>query len=328
VTLSPPAGGQISTLFAAMAETVTRLPRRQAWLIALLMMAVVSLIDKWTGPHINLLPAYLIIVCFASWCLGERAGLAMGGCAVLLMGLINGFGRTYLMEGQELPAVAIVWNTLARLFAVTLLAGLAGGLRWALDDASWRAATDGLTGVLNRPAFSRRLGGLVEQAQRRGDALVIAYVDIDGFKGVNDTYGHAAGDTLLRQFAEATARDIRSGDLFARIGGDEFILLLTVANCQQGDVAAERLHQRMTSNLQATGHDVTCSVGALVLDSRQVSHPDRLTETADGLMYEVKRAGKNALRVARGDLQTSTEPEPFVPIPDRRQPPRIARSAA
>jgi len=162
-----------------------------------------------------------------------------------------------------------------RIVSMSLLVVLASGLRCALDQARWSAATDGLTGVLNKGAFTRRLGPLVAQAQRRGDSLVVCYIDLDGFKGVNDGFGHAAGDKLLCQFSEAAVNVIRAHDLFARIGGDEFIALLTVASCPQGDTAAERLHDRLSRILRDIGHDVTCSVGALVLDSRQVTLPER-----------------------------------------------------
>jgi diguanylate cyclase (GGDEF)-like protein len=170
----------------------------------------------------------------------------------------------------------------------------------------------------------------VAQAQRRGDSLVVAYIDLDGFKGVNDGFGHAAGDMLLRQFAESAVGAIRAHDLFARIGGDEFIALLTVASCPQGDTAAERLHDRLSRILRDIGHDVTCSVGALVLDSRQVTLPERMIEAADELMYEVKHSGKNALRIARADLQPGAL-EAFIPapLPDRRQRPQgmVGRAA-
>ncbi len=324
--LRPPTASRLANLFATMADTATRLPSRRAWAFSLGGLAWIVLFAASTGPEISPMPLYLIIGCFTSWCLGERPGLLIGFCAIGLGGLVN----DYRMVGAapSPSATAEMWNMAGRGLVMTLLVGVSSGLRCALEQARWRAAVDCLTGVLNKGAFTRRLDALVAQAQRHNDALVVAYIDLDGFKAVNDSFGHAAGDVLLRHFADSAGEAIRTGDLFARMGGDEFIALLTVSSCSQGDIAAERLHSRLSQILRETEYDVTCSVGALVLDSHQVSQPEWLVEAADGLMYEVKRSGKNALRVARADLQESMQQEPFVTIPNRQRPSTLAPEAA
>lgn len=282
-----------------------RLDRRSAWAITLGAWATTIAIDQVTGPQINLLFVYMIISCFAAWCLSERVGLAIGLSSVAMMSLVNGVSTAFPAQGH-LSLIATLWNTAGRMIAFTILVLLASGLRYALDQVSWRASTDPLTGLLNRGAFTRGMVGMIAQAQRQKSALMIAYVDLDGFKAVNDLHGHASGDIVLTRFAAAAAQAIRASDLFARVGGDEFALLLGLEQCAQGDIIAERLHNRLTEALADTGFDVTCSMGALVLDGRQVTTTSALIDAADGLMYEVKRSGKNALRVARGDLQPVT----------------------
>ena len=324
----PPTASWLANLFATMADTATRLPSHRAWAISLAALGCTAMFDAATGPGFNPTPLYLIVGCFASWCLGERPGLLIGFCAIGVAVLINGFGIADAPPSPGPTVTAAAWNLAGRGLVMTLLVGVSSGLRCALEQAQWRATVDGLTGVLNKGAFARRLDGLVAQAQRHDEALVIAYIDIDGFKAVNDSFGHAAGDMLLRHFANAAGDAIRAGDLFARMGGDEFIALLTVASCTHGDTAAERLHARLSQILRETEYDVTCSVGALVLDSHQVSQPERLVEAADGLMYEVKRSGKNALRVARADLQGSIQREPFVTIASRRRSATLAPGVA
>ena len=299
-----------------LADAATRLPRARAWAVTLAALAVALLVDEVTGPQVNLVLVYLMIACFASWCLGERVGMAIGAVSVLLTGWINGFGSAFPNEGLALPSVATAWNTCGRLLSIALLVALASGLRRALDVARWRASTDGLTGVLNKATFMRQTEALVTRTPRRAAALVIAYIDLDGFKAVNDGLGHAAGDALLCRFA-AAADAIRGDDLFARVGGDEFMALLLVDDCAQGDIAAERLHARLTTILRNEGLGVTCSVGALILESRGLTHIDPLIDAADELMYEVKRSGKNALRIARGDLQPAARSRP------RRAPPGL-----
>ena len=299
----PPATSPLSNLLAKLADAATRLPPPRAWALTLAALAVALLIDYVTGPQLNLVLAYLLIACFASWCLGERIGMTIGIASVVLTGLVNGFSSSFPAQGLALPTATAAWNTLGRLLSMGLLVALASGLRCALDIARWRASTDGLTGVLNKATFTRRMHAIVTQSRRRKEALVIAYIDLDGFKAVNDGLGHSAGDALLCRFADAAADALRAEDLFARVGGDEFMALLAVDDCAQGDIAAERLHARLTAILRTEGLGVTCSIGALILESRGAAHVDSLIDAADELMYEVKRSGKNALRIARDDLQ-------------------------
>lgn len=303
-----------------------RLPRSRAWLILGAGLCVTVLLDHETGPQVNLVILYLALACFGSWCLGERVGLAVGAVSVVMLGHVNGFGAPGQMTA--IKPVALAWNMVGRTLSMTIMVALASGLRHSLDHARWSATTDPLTGVLNKAGFNRRLRALISHAQRRQESLVLAYIDLDGFKGVNDGFGHAAGDTLLCDFAEKGADAIRAHDLFARIGGDEFVTLLTVPNCHQGDVAAEALHYRLTRILRDTGHAVTCSMGAMVVEATKISSPNKLVEAADGLMYEVKKTGKNALRVARLDLQPAVAGLPARPVPDRRQTPERMASAA
>ncbi len=311
----PPAASRLSNLLAMLADAATRLPPMRAWAMTLAALVIAIAVDDATGPQINLVLVYLMIACFASWCLGERVGMAIGLASVLLTGWVNGFSSAFPAQGLHLPDTITAWNTIGRFLSMALLVALASGLRCALDLARWRASTDGLTGVLNKATFTRRMQDLVTRSRRQKDALVIAYIDLDGFKAVNDNLGHAAGDALLCRFADAAADAIRGDDLFARVGGDEFMALLNVGNCVQGDVAAERLHARLTAILRTEGLGVTCSIGALVVESRGVAQIDSLIDAADGLMYEVKRSGKNALRIARDDLQQVSRLQTRRPLP-------------
>ena len=306
----PPAASRLSTLLATLADAATRLPRGLAWLLTVGSLTAVAAADYLTGLEISLGTAYLAIACFAAWCLGERIGMMFGFGSVLLAGWINGFHSAFPMRGLGISDVAMIWNTCGRLLSTGMLVALAGGLRCALDQARWRASTDGLTGALNKATFANRMQTLVTLARQRDEALVVAYVDLDGFKAINDNMGHAAGDALLCRFADAAGEAIRGSDLFARVGGDEFMALLTVADCAQGDVAAERLHARLSEILRADGQGVTCSVGALIVEGTRVAHVDMLIDAADGLMYEVKRAGKDSIRIARDDLQQVSRMRP------------------
>jgi diguanylate cyclase (GGDEF)-like protein len=338
VSVRPPIASGLSQYLAGLAEATTRLPHWQAAAIAFVALAVLGAADQATGPQVNLVVFYLLITCFAAWCLGAARGFLFGIITVLVAGTINGFHFGHQLPGQDGATGARVWNIFSRLMSTSVMVLLSTGLRGALDLERWRASTDGLTGVLNKAAFTAQMETAIARAQQRGSALVLAYIDLDGFKGVNDGYGHAAGDGVLRTFAASASDAIRSTDLFARIGGDEFVALLTVPDCGQGDGVAEMLHYRLARILRGTGYRVTCSMGALIMDSRDVTAPGRIIDVADRLMYEVKRSGKDALRVARGDLlglalDEAYPPPPAAPIAreamvDRPDRVHIARSAA
>lgn len=295
----PPEITATSRLFLTLVRATDHWSGRRCWLVSVAGFAVLELVDYLTGAYISLLFPYMICAAIAVWCVGERGGVVLAACAVVISALIRHHALMADPNGIAIGPLTEIWNCITRLLSITLLASLVAGLRAALELERWRASCDGLTGVLNKLAFDERMAITLHRARDGGQAVLFAYMDLDGFKGVNDRYGHAAGDGVLRSFATAASQAIRSTDLFARIGGDEFVVLMAIPSCGDGDQMAAMLHSRLTAILMATGYDVTCSMGALVIDARELSSGVSLIELADSLMYEVKRSGKNAFRTAR-----------------------------
>jgi diguanylate cyclase (GGDEF)-like protein len=212
---------------------------------------------------------------------------------------LNGFGDGFSISATHVPAPIAMWNAFMRGFWVVCVVLLVAGFRRSYDQQRRRARTDDLTGALTKHAFRDHLGRLVASSARRSVALVLVYSDLDGFKGVNDQYGHAAGDEVLVRFAEAASGAIRSRDVLARVGGDEFVMLLTVGGAEEGYLAAERLHREVGAALAATSYPVTASMGAIVVERPAAGDEAAFLRRADELMYEVKRSGRNALRIAQ-----------------------------
>ena len=296
----PPELSPASRLFVRMAERTTRLSRARIWTIIVAATLLTGIVDVATG-QLSLGPAYMLIVFFAGWSLRGASGLAATALTVVMANTVSHF-TLHGPDGIPIAPAAEVWNVAARFLSGAMVALLVGGLRSALELERWRAAIDGLTGVLNKAAFHARRTALVDRARRDGQAIVLAYMDLDGFKQVNDRHGHSAGDRVLTAFAQGAGAAIRSSDLFARIGGDEFVALLAVPDCERGDTVAELLHRRLSGVLRDTGFPVTCSMGALVTPAGSIGEADDLIALADRLMYAVKRSGKDALRIAPGDL--------------------------
>ncbi|USI75009.1 GGDEF domain-containing protein [Sphingomonas morindae] len=277
---------------------MTLRPRRARAAAAALLLAA-AVFDFVSGPVVSPLLLYMLATCGAAWLLGERAGYAVALLAETLMILI---GLWHPLPAAMIGLGPIIWNMSGRLILLLLLALVAHALRTALALERWSAETDSLTGVLNKAAFFTRLAPKLAMARRRGRAVLLAYIDLDGFKQINDKHGHAAGDRVLQSFAGVAAAALRGDDLFARIGGDEFVALLTVRHCDEGEQVAESLHDRLSRALAATGFQVTCSMGVLLLPNERIDPADSFLDWADKLMYEAKHGGKNCLRIARADL--------------------------
>jgi len=159
---------------------------------------------------------------------------------------------------------------------------------------------DPLTGLPNRRALLDRLRQSVALAQRQGTRLALLFVDIDGFKPVNDRHGHDIGDLLLQHLAATLSQSVRQADVVARFGGDEFVVLLTdVAGRDSVAAVATKLIDTLSQPCQLREH--TVAVGASVgiaLYPADATDADHLMSKADQAMYEVKRSGRQAFRFA------------------------------
>ncbi|MBN1608067.1 MAG: GGDEF domain-containing protein [Polyangiaceae bacterium] len=154
---------------------------------------------------------------------------------------------------------------------------------------------DGLTGAYNRKFYNDRLAAEVAFARRHGTQLGLILFDIDHFKNVNDRYGHPAGDVVLRQLAVRVTQQLRSEDLFARVGGEEFAVVLRGIPLHGCVHLAERLRAVVEAQpvpLEGRTLQVTISLGCAVLTGDKVSATE-LTNMTDERLYEAKRGGRN-----------------------------------
>jgi len=169
-------------------------------------------------------------------------------------------------------------------------------LRLAHQRERQLARTDGLTGLFNAKAF-RELAELeIERSARTGRPVSVAFIDCDNFKTVNDTLGHQEGDRLLAAIAEQMAASVRKIDVPARMGGDEFAILLPETSEAEAGQLIERLRARLAERMSVDDWPVTFSIGVAVYASAPES-VDALIRGADLLMYEVKGGEKDAVKL-------------------------------
>ena len=158
------------------------------------------------------------------------------------------------------------------------------------------AIIDALTGLYNRRYMESHVGTLVEQASSRGKPLTVLMLDIDYFKSINDTYGHDAGDDVLREFALRIRKSIRGIDLACRCGGEEFVVVMPETDLAVATMVAERLRRRIAGEpfaiQQGThGIEITISIGIAGLGSDDGAAG--VLKRADQALYRAKRDGRN-----------------------------------
>jgi len=186
-----------------------------------------------------------------------------------------------------------------------------------LHAETWRLSiTDPLTGVFNRREYIRRLEDHLLRAKRYGESLAVVFLDLDHFKSLNDHHGHDAGDLALQQVAEALRRAIRDSDTMARIGGEEFAVLLDRADLDEAVMAAERLRIAIESVRLDLGcesmHRVTVSGGIAVYPDDGLD-AKTLLRRADAALYDAKSGGRNRIFLAREVADPLAKPAPSQP---------------
>ncbi|MDP3428390.1 MAG: GGDEF domain-containing protein [Humidesulfovibrio sp.] len=167
-----------------------------------------------------------------------------------------------------------------------------------------QASRDPLTGLPNRRALFESLRREIAHAGRHGHPLTLAYMDLDGFKGVNDRFGHKEGDRVLLALAEALRASLRMEDLPARLGGDEFCVLLPAVDLAKAETVMRRLFATFDALLPGPGKralPVTISVGLAALDLASNQAPEILAKQADEAMYQAKEINGHAVVAAKAD---------------------------
>ena len=210
------------------------------------------------------------------------------------------------------------------------LARAINGIAASLADTHDRATFDRLTGVANRQALLAALFAEVERASRYERPLCVAFVDIDHFKTVNDSYGHAAGDIVLRGVAQTIAENLRASDLIGRYGGEEFMLILTETMVEEGAALSEKLRKLVErSRFTVEGNpelSVTISIGIVGGVGKQL-RMEHLVRDADAAMYSAKSLGRNQTYIFEEPDEESRVPRAPISDAGRARAVEIGRQA-
>ena len=234
---------------------------------------------KNAGAHLAGIVVILIVTIYS---LRLMAGLS---------GAAGGFSFTHYTQVQSFLTLVLVFLSMAVNFGFLLMA--IDRLRSEVADL---ALMDDLTGVANRRHLLQRLTEECARSERSGDAFALLVIDLDGFKHINDTHGHAAGDACLQHFTLMAQTRLRPGDMLARTGGDEFCIVLPSSTLREGTMIARRVIEVCRADaVECAGSDIpiSVSIGVAQWTRSMAAFPDRLIAAADHALYEAKRDGRN-----------------------------------
>lgn len=269
-----------------------RLPSWAVVAIAAALVPILGAVDVFTGYELSFSLFYLLPVGLASWFASRGWGQMIAVVSAV------SWLTADVAAGHEYSATWIpLWNALIRLGLFLVVARSLSGLRAALRREAESARTDYLTGVPNKRAFMEMAEAEIERARRYAHSFSIAYLDVDHFKQVNDTHGHAGGDRLLRDMGRCLTTTVRAPDVVGRLGGDEFAVLLVETALPEAEATVSRIRRALAEMARAQGWEVTFSMGVTTFTEVPQSI-DSALQHADRLMYTVKEAGRDNVRHA------------------------------
>jgi len=248
---------------------------------------------------------FTLAVSYFAWRGGNRAA----GWFLIAWALLCTFQiltALRLLYGRADDAQGLLYYGLAPSMvaaAVLIALGTSDRLRaqsMALTEAERRAQTDPLTGVLNRRSLIERLDAACMRAKARGLPVSVLFIDLDHFKQINDSYGHAAGDACLAAVIAPIHAELRQSDTIGRYGGEEFVVILSGADAASAHPIAERICRRVAEvRVEGFGTPIhlTCSIGVAASDTLGV-WGQHLIAHADTAQYVAKRAGRNQVQLA------------------------------
>jgi len=257
---------------------------------ALIFIAILGFIDYVTGPYLSFQIFYLIPVSLVAW-----FGGVIPSVPLLIASIIAWFYDDVAGSHSYTHPLIPYWNIFVKIVFFFFVVYLVTKLRQIFDREKLFARMDYLTGTANKRYFYETAIKEINRSNRYRRSVTLAYVDLDDFKRINDLFGHASGDDALRLTAETLKKSVRGTDTIARMGGDEFAILLPETDYEAAKVVIQRIQNEFSRSVNNKTYSTTLSIGVITCANR-ACNLESLVMTADSLMYSVKKEGKNAVK--------------------------------
>ena len=256
--------------------------------LGVLLLFILTILDYVTGVELSFSIFYLIPIALFTWAINGNIGVATACISAGIWLFIE-----VMSAPQQSSSFVYFWNTIIRLgfFLIPVL------LLRNLEQEKSYARTDYLTGVFNTRSFHEIVQRELDRSIRYQRPFTVAFIDIDNFKTINDTFSHTFGDKVLRAIAQNIQRNLRKTDFIARVGGDEFAILLPEVDSDTARTAISKIQHKFMEEMLKNKWPVTFSIGVITLNAPQYT-VDEILGLADKMMYSVKNYGKNDIKYA------------------------------
>lgn len=256
----------------------------------IILVGLIGLVDYLTGNEITFSLFYLLPIVLATLTVNQSAGLLISFLSALtLLGAEIAAGQTY-----SSPMIYFL-NTMIRAVFYFFVTYLVSALHKSQIEERLAARTDFVTGAVNARFFNELLQMEIDRIRRYPHPITVVYIDIDNFKLVNDLYGHQIGDEVLRDIVNELKSQLRKTDIVARVGGDEFVLMLPSTRQEEAEVVLAKVRPNLQEAMKRRNWPVTFSMGVVTCVAPPYSS-QQLIQMADELMYEVKNDRKDGVR--------------------------------
>ncbi len=252
---------------------------------------VVTSLDLLTGFEISFFIFYSVPIALASWYGSRHFGIITALICIVGWAIADYFaGHSY-----SHPLIPF-WNGATRLVFFIFMAIAIRQMKDKYEMEVRNSTIDSMTGILNSRGFYAHARAIFHLLKREKQSFTLAYIDVDNFKKVNDTMGHAEGDNVLIKIAVGLSQSLRASDVTCRMGGDEFVIFLPKTNEEQARIALEKLKSDLDKIALDHQWPIGFSIGAGTYDSAVIDL-DAAIHQSDALMYEIKKSGKGRVTI-------------------------------
>jgi diguanylate cyclase (GGDEF)-like protein len=264
-------------------------PRWAVVVVGFALNALLGALDYYTGHELVLSSFYVLPIGLVVWFVGP----ALGVCTAVISAGI--WLTADVADGLYSTWPIMSLNTVIRLGLFLIIVYVLSVLHNAIRHLQRASRVDNLTGAVNSASLYESLESELDRLGRYGRPLTLAYLDLDGFKAVNDGFGHLVGDKVLRVVADCAKSRLRKTDVVARMGGDEFVFLCPETGEEAARAAVSEVVERLSEEMRAGGWPVTVSVGVVTCHEMPLDG-EELVKMADDLMYSVKMDTKDGVK--------------------------------